>query len=722
VASVHPGDFAFVYYSGHGVEVKGINYLLPVDLPADATADEVEDDAVSAQRIATELDDRGAAVKVIVLDACRDNPIKGSRSAGGGLAPMEGLGSLIVFATEAGKTASDNSASRNGLFTQYLLKALTAKDESLDDAIRDVARQMASDTNRRQVPAIYGLLERPVYLFTGPVTVNLNEPDPALEAWNAIKDTHNPQDFDDFVKTFPDSPYSASARLAANRLRRESSASSPPARSNNDETRFGAATTTATLVVSCDLACKWQVDGVDQGTIQPGDAARSLIAPGEHFLSATTADHVDRTSQTVTASAGTSKVVSLALRQVRENRIAAVKTVVDRGWAFYNKKDYTQAFPAFKEACNANDASSCTEIGYLYSAGLGVPQDESKSAAFSKQGCDLGNMAGCRDLGVAYENGQGATKDYSKAMALFKQACDGGDFSGCNGLGWLYLNAQGTAQNYPLALSLFRQACDGNIAIGCANLGDMYRFGQSVPVDLDKTRQYYDQACKGGREQACTALKAINDDAGSGKPANSQPKSNATTNSTAAKAAADRAWSFYKQKDYSQALPAFQEACTGKIADGCTMAGYLLQNGLGKNADHKKAFDLFKLGCDLGDAWGCSDLGFMFEKGQVVTLNYSRALALYKQACDGGALSGCSNLGYMYENSEGVAQDYPLAMALFKQACDGNEMLGCDNLGTIYQYGRSVPIDLERARQLYDQACKGGNDFGCRDLKALDTN
>ena len=243
VASVHPGDFAFVYYSGHGVEVKGINYLLPVDLPANASENEVEDDGVSAQRIASELDDHSAAIKVIVLDACRDNPIKASRSGGGGLAPMEGLGSLIVFATEAGRTASDNSASRNGLFTQYLLKALTARGVSLDDAVRDVARQMAADTNRRQVPAIYGLLERPVFLFSAPVTVSVAPspaaPDPALEAWNAIKESHNPQDFDDFVAAFPQSPYAASAHLAANRLRRESTASSQPSRANPADTQSG---------------------------------------------------------------------------------------------------------------------------------------------------------------------------------------------------------------------------------------------------------------------------------------------------------------------------------------------------------------------------------------------------------------------------------------------------------------------------------------------------
>lgn len=164
--SVRPGDFAFVYYSGHGVEVKGINYLLPIDIPRDADEYEVEDEAVSAQRIVGDLSSQGTAVDILVLDACRDNPLRASRSTGGGLAPMEGLGSLVVFATQAGRTASDNTKGHNGLFTSYLLKALQMNGVSFDDAVRDVARQMAAETNRKQVPAIYGLLEMPVYLAT----------------------------------------------------------------------------------------------------------------------------------------------------------------------------------------------------------------------------------------------------------------------------------------------------------------------------------------------------------------------------------------------------------------------------------------------------------------------------------------------------------------------------------------------------------------------------
>jgi formylglycine-generating enzyme required for sulfatase activity len=169
VEAVKPGDMAFVYYSGHGVEVKGNNYLLPVDLPADATEGYVEDEAVSAQRVLRDLGDQGARVRVLILDACRDNPLRRAKSAAGGLAPMEGRGSLIVFATEAGHTAGDTPGSANSVFTQYLLEGLRLEGMSLDDAMKRVSRNVARATAEKQVPAIYGLLLEDVVLLPGSV-------------------------------------------------------------------------------------------------------------------------------------------------------------------------------------------------------------------------------------------------------------------------------------------------------------------------------------------------------------------------------------------------------------------------------------------------------------------------------------------------------------------------------------------------------------------------
>jgi len=766
VESVHKNDFAFVYYSGHGVEVRGTNYLLPVDLPADATAGTIRDEAIAAQDLVSDIQDQGASVSVLVLDACRSNPIHatGDRAMlSGGLSRMDpGHGTLVVFPTQAGQTASDNSNSRNGLFTQYLLPALAQKGVRLDDAIRDAASQMVHDTGGMQTPALYGLLDNPVFLASAPAPVNVNpapyEPDAALEAWNAIKDTHNPQDFDDFITAFPQSPYAASARLVANRLRRQIAASavpSQPSRGSPDIPHPAANEGPSTLVVNCDLACNWQVDGVSQGTIQPGDTARLQVTPGDHMLIATTADGRDRITQTVTAIGGTSKVVSLSLKQARDGRVANVKAAADRGMSLFNQKDYAKALPALQEACSGGDAASCRSAGFLYSKGLGLAQDYKRAADFYKQSCDMGDMPGCLNLGYLFKRGLGVIQDYSKATALYKQACDGeellacdtlglmyvnaegvaqdnalafslfkkacdgGELIGCTSQGAMYVNATGVAQDYAQAFSLFKRACDGNNMLGCRNLGEMYRSGRSVPVDLEKARQLYDQACKAGDNDGCKILASITSNDAATKTVASSPPSIASSSSTA-KTAADRGMTYYNQKDYVNALPALQQACSALDGTSCRLLGFLYFKGLAVTQDFAKSADYFKKGCDHGDQGGCNNLGTLYEHGQGVTQDNAKALALYKQACDGGVLGACNNLGFRYESAQGVPRDYNMAFSLFKRACDGKEWQGCDGLGDMYRLGHSVPVDLEKAHQLYDQACKGGSDDGCNDLKSLD--
>jgi hypothetical protein len=177
VEAVRAGDLVLVYYSGHGVEIKGTNYLLPTDLPLHATEGYVEDEAVSAQRVLDNLHDQGARVRILILDACRDNPLPATKSEAGGLAPMEGKGSLIVFATEARHTASDSPTSPNSVFTQYLLQGLKMPGISIDDAMKQVSRTVARVTREQQVPAIYGLLLDDVILKPGaPIPSPVEDP------------------------------------------------------------------------------------------------------------------------------------------------------------------------------------------------------------------------------------------------------------------------------------------------------------------------------------------------------------------------------------------------------------------------------------------------------------------------------------------------------------------------------------------------------------------
>lgn len=124
VGELRRGDIALVYYAGHGIQIEGENFLLPIDFDAQDETD-AKYEGYSASRLAERLPASGAQLSVLVFDACRDNPFRASRSGSRGLASMNGAtGSLIAFATAPGRTADDNLAAGNGLFTQHLLRAI----------------------------------------------------------------------------------------------------------------------------------------------------------------------------------------------------------------------------------------------------------------------------------------------------------------------------------------------------------------------------------------------------------------------------------------------------------------------------------------------------------------------------------------------------------------------------------------------------------------------
>lgn len=147
------GDVALFYYSGHGMQIDGENYLIPVDFAGQNETD-VRYDTQAAGRIQERMERSGAQLNIIILDACRDNPYRSSsRSAAGGLAAMSaGRGTFVAFATAPGRTASDNSGGRNGLFTQYFLEALKQPGLGLDDVFNAVRERVDQSSGGKQLP------------------------------------------------------------------------------------------------------------------------------------------------------------------------------------------------------------------------------------------------------------------------------------------------------------------------------------------------------------------------------------------------------------------------------------------------------------------------------------------------------------------------------------------------------------------------------------------
>jgi hypothetical protein len=145
-------DVGLFYYAGHGIQIKGRNYLVPLKVDVHS-ADEVQDESIDAGSILRKMESAGNDVNIVILDACRNNPFARSfRSLNQGLARMDGpVGSFIAYATAPGSVAEDGSG-RNGTYTHYLLEALNKPGLSIERTFKSVRNAVKIETGGRQIP------------------------------------------------------------------------------------------------------------------------------------------------------------------------------------------------------------------------------------------------------------------------------------------------------------------------------------------------------------------------------------------------------------------------------------------------------------------------------------------------------------------------------------------------------------------------------------------
>lgn len=172
------GGAGLFYFAGHGVQIKGRNFMLPVGAEI-KREDEVPYKAVDVQQVLDKMETAKNRINLVVLDACRDNPFaRSSRSTGGGLSQVDApIGSLIAFATAPGSVASDGS-NTNGLYTQHLLANIERPGTPIEEVFKRVRLGVRLDSNGNQVPWESTSLEGDFYFFpaapgvkSGPTTL-----------------------------------------------------------------------------------------------------------------------------------------------------------------------------------------------------------------------------------------------------------------------------------------------------------------------------------------------------------------------------------------------------------------------------------------------------------------------------------------------------------------------------------------------------------------------
>jgi uncharacterized caspase-like protein len=220
---------AVFYYSGHGMQVKGRNYLIPVD--ADIRGeDEVPYMSLDMAQVLDKLEAARSRANIVILDACRNNPfVRTFRSSRVGLAQMDApVGTLIAFATAPGSEARDGDG-EFGTYTKHLLRQLPTPDVPVEIVLRRVREAVTAETKDRQVPWESSSLKGDfVFNNTAGESVKRVEQRPAKETipgadpaaieiafWNTIKESADPADFEAYLKRYPAGNF---APLARNRI------------------------------------------------------------------------------------------------------------------------------------------------------------------------------------------------------------------------------------------------------------------------------------------------------------------------------------------------------------------------------------------------------------------------------------------------------------------------------------------------------------------------
>jgi uncharacterized caspase-like protein len=227
-------EIAVVYYAGHGIEVNGASYLIPVDAKLASDRD-AADEAVPLDRLLQEVEDVGGKnmrLRLIILDACRDNPFaktmrvarQGSRSRStgvggiGAVQPTAGSDMLVAYAAKAGQTADDGDGDHSP-FTQALLRSLTIPGLDIRLAFGRVRDDVLKTTNSKQEPFVYGSLGGGVVsLVAAAPQVATVDPAAAKADYDLVAQIGTKKAFEIFLSTYKTGFYAELAKAQLEEL------------------------------------------------------------------------------------------------------------------------------------------------------------------------------------------------------------------------------------------------------------------------------------------------------------------------------------------------------------------------------------------------------------------------------------------------------------------------------------------------------------------------
>ncbi|KFB66090.1 SUMF1/EgtB/PvdO family nonheme iron enzyme [Candidatus Accumulibacter vicinus] len=216
-SKLKPGSIALFFYAGHGLQIRGENYLPAVDAEISSEED-VPHQSLNVNTVLNTMEDSKAGVNLVLLDACRNNPFTRSfrSGAGAGLARIQApSGTLIHYATRPGSVAEDGDGV-NGTYTAALLAQIEEKGVPIEQALKRVTVRVKNVTKGKQEPWMEGSLTGDFYfIISGPTQINIQSApaDADAAAWQAAEAANTAVAYQAYLNEYPKGVYAAAARV-----------------------------------------------------------------------------------------------------------------------------------------------------------------------------------------------------------------------------------------------------------------------------------------------------------------------------------------------------------------------------------------------------------------------------------------------------------------------------------------------------------------------------
>ncbi len=472
------GAIGLFYYSGHGIQANGENYLVPVSASISEEAD-IKYELVDIGYVLDEMAQAGNRLNIIMLDACRNNPLgNGTRALSGGLGQMTApAGTVISYATQPNNVALDGLG-KDSPYTTALASALRKPGLDLFATFNEVGLEVKEATKGRQQPWLsVSPIEGQFYFAGRGNAPAVQTADADATFWDEVKQSTRAIDLNEYLTRFPNGRFTVEAqhRLTAD---------------------CEAATQSGQGARRHDLP----LDRID--TDQAITACRAAPAtPHVDYLLGRALEAAARLPEAY-------KAYTAAAEGGVPEAEAALAAAYDSGKGL--PRDPAQAVHWYGKAAERGYGPAQTRLGDLYAQGQdGLAQSDAEARGWYEKAARQDEAAAQLALARLYEQGRGVAKDPVAAVRWYRAAAQHGLAEAENAVGYAYASGFGSPVSPSQAAQWYRKAAEQGYAPAQRNLGWCYQYGQGVAADLTAAAHWYEKAADQGDARAKAYLSSL---------------------------------------------------------------------------------------------------------------------------------------------------------------------------------------------------------------------